>query len=849
MFKSTTSNKQAADRSMANRIDPKNSGKVKNFIRGGQVIIHLFQMGRQSFIYACGFAIGLTAICFLLLNYFTTNYYDWYLAFKYAVSDTVFSFGRGQNGDQQYILSGPDGSDLVTTLNQFKNNRDVIAHYNRMQTWLLISGLISVIPGIGIVWLVVWFFNRTGERLDDVELQRGSVLVPPEQLKKIIDRKWDNWRVSRGKDVKDEYRYALAGIDFPPEAPMVHTQMVGTTGVGKTVAIMELLDQIRANGDKVVLYDRMGAFTRLFYDEETDYILNPFDARDAGWSPFADADSAPGFAAMAEAMIPNGNGQNDPFWTNAARSVFQSAAEELSGSGEADIEDLSRLILKSDLDELGTRLKGTTGGTMLDLNSPKTAQSVRTNVVQPLDFLRYLKNSANPFSIGSWVRNEDEKGFLFLSGQVQYAAATRNLISAAIEIAANATMTCPPTDRPRIWFFIDELPSLNYLPCLDTSLAEIRQFGGCFVIGYQVFAKLRNVYGDRIAEAISGTINNSVYFDTPDKPTAQRCSEALGMEDITETSEGMSIGAHQTRDGVTLNQNRIERAIVTPSQIMDLPPLAAYLRYAYDSPRARITFTHTKREAIAEAFVAPTPDAKKIIARQRGLPAPKPFQSTPPSSTDHDEDGVVIEHDGTPSRIEDIEGYSDPDFIADLPAPTKYIKGEEGFLKEAELWVGRLKGPACSTTGKHRREFDEGPTRVLMDVFVIHRLRGGSIDDAKEPGPDVIFDNDADRERHRLFLADGAQRLFAFREREKGREKNREEQAVRRATLDAAREQRRKDSEAKARETRGQVEVSEPEEACAPEVAENTQAPDQSALKPQAAQQPKGPPNLFFGEL
>ncbi len=797
--------------SPSGRINPKNSGKAKNFVRGGQVIMHYLHMGKQVF-YTAGIAAFVAAVlCFLCLNYLTTAYYDWYLAFKYAVSDTVFTFGRGQNADQMYVLTMPDGSQKSVPLAEFTNNPAIKAHYETMVRWAIITGLISIIPGLGLSFLVVWFFNRTGERLDDVELQRGSVLVPPEQLKKIIDRKWDDWRVSRGKKVEDEYRYALAGIDFPPEAPMVHTQMVGTTGVGKTVAIMELLDQIRANGDKVVLYDRMGAFTRLFYDEETDYILNPFDARDAGWSPFADADSAPGFAAMAEAMIPNANGQNDPFWTNAARSVFQSAAEELAGSGEAAIEDLSRLILKSDLDELGSRLKGTTGGTMLDLNSPKTAQSVRTNVVQPLDFLRYLKNSANPFSIGDWVRNEDEKGFLFLSGQVQYAAATRNLISAAIEIAANATMTCPPTDRPRIWFFIDELPSLNYLPCLDTSLAEIRQFGGCFVIGYQVFAKLRNVYGDRIAEAISGTVNNSVYFDTPDKPTAQRCSEALGMEDITETSEGMSIGANETRDGVTFNQKRIERAIVTPSQIMDLPPLAAYLRYAYDSPRARVTFTHTKREPVAEAFVAPTPDAKRQVARQRGLPAPKAFQSPSPSSTVHDEDGIVIDHDGSHTPMRDSDQYSDPDFIADLPAPDKSVKGEECFLKEAELWVERLKGPVSTTTGKHRREFDEGPVRVLMDVFIIHRLRGGSIDDAKEPGPDVIFDNDEDRQRHRLILADGAQRLLAFREREKGREKDREEQAVRRAALDAAREQRRKDSEAKARETRGQVETPDTE--------------------------------------
>ena len=63
---------------------------------------------------------------------------------------------------------------------------------------------------------------------------------------------------------------------------------------------------------------------------------------------------------------------------------------------------------------------------------------------------RESKQLQTPFAIGTVI------GF-----QQVNAAATRNLISAAIEIAANATMTCGPTNRPRIWFFVDELPSLN----------------------------------------------------------------------------------------------------------------------------------------------------------------------------------------------------------------------------------------------------------------------------------------------------------------------------------------------------------------------------------------------------
>ena len=49
--------------------------------------------------------------------------------------------------------------------------------------------------------------------------------------------------------------------------------------------------------------------------------------------------------------------------------------------------------------------------------------------------------------------------------------------------------------KRRIWFICDELPSLHKLPLLGETIAEVRKFGGCFLLGMQSFAQLEKVYG------------------------------------------------------------------------------------------------------------------------------------------------------------------------------------------------------------------------------------------------------------------------------------------------------------------------------------------------------------------
>ena len=77
-------------------------------------------------------------------------------------------------------------------------------------------------------------------------------------------------------------------MPYPYQAECQHTLVVGANGVGKTVLISELVEQIRKRGDKAIIYDKKGDYTKWFYDPQKDKILNPFDKRSEEWNLLAE---------------------------------------------------------------------------------------------------------------------------------------------------------------------------------------------------------------------------------------------------------------------------------------------------------------------------------------------------------------------------------------------------------------------------------------------------------------------------------------------------------------------------------------------------------------------------------
>ena len=161
---------------------------------------------------------------------------------------------------------------------------------------------------------------------------------------------------------------------------------------------------------------------------------------------------------------------------------------------------------------------------------------------------------------------------------------------------------------------LDELPTLHQLPSLEPGLSESRQFGGCFVLGVQVFSALRDLYGRDLAQTISGLCGTRVVLASPDKDTSEWSAGSLGKVEVETLSEGVSY--ETPREGVTLSTRREERPLVLPSEVSRLENLSGYLKFPGPSPVARIRLKYRKRDIVAARFV-PRPGRRPRSALRR----------------------------------------------------------------------------------------------------------------------------------------------------------------------------------------------------------------------------------------
>jgi len=472
-----------------------------------------------------------------------------------------------------------------------------------------IHGLwIGFISALVVITSLVFIFNFRGKKLAKEKFLRGAKIVSKKILKQRIQK--FNFRESlKHFQLPYKSQYSLSNIPFPKNTEFLHTVILGSTGTGKTNGILELLDQVRKNGDRAIIYDKMGTFTSTYYDSSKDIILNPLDARSKSWSFFEEIRNESDYDYMASSFIPESKGDSDKIWIVAARRVFAVFAKKFSDEKGIAVtnKEFVNQLLKIDFEELVDYLSGTEASKLISKKSDKPAMSILMLLATYLSSMKYLRDTEDNFSIRNWVET-DSNGFLFISSRSDQHDSLQPLISTWIDIAVKALLSVEQNDhnssKPRrIFIILDEIGSLQQLPSLLDGLAQSRQFGGSFLLSLHSISQLRSVYGKDKTDTITSLCGNKIFFRGADEETADYCSQNLGYQENEEVKEGISYGASEIRDGVSLSNQKNLRRVVIASEIMNMKALEAYLKFAGHFPIAKISFKIKKRPKIAERFV------------------------------------------------------------------------------------------------------------------------------------------------------------------------------------------------------------------------------------------------------
>lgn len=559
-------------------------GFTKNFTQGGQVTLHNFHMIRQ--------VLSVTLLATLIVGGVVFGTKSWYDFTPYERSSAVAYYWADFKLNLPFVRN-----ELKRKMTQFYTYdngkqgtvRSIDIVTNRWHRWLVQDINSQLVKNAWLtLWVMVAFFmivctgwTWRGKAKKAKEILSGNEIVKPNILQKLLRR----------QNIDSPLK--LGNVSLRLNSETQHLMFCGTTGTGKSNCFMQLFPQIREMNQRAIVVDTTGEFVSRFYREGIDILINPFDERSVGWSPWDECLKDYHYDEIAHGFIPQTG--NDSFWADSARTVFAECLRYLDNQSSRSIEYLLNLVLHCPLVDLYKNLKETPAANLLDPSGERTAMSIRSHLAPYLKAFKYLPKSKFHFSIREWIQNgvdnEHDDSWLFITSTPDQRETLRPLISGLMTIAVNSLMSTAPNPDRRVWFMIDELISLNKQEALPKALAEIRKYGGCIAAGVQNIPQLQEQYGPAETKSLTSLFNTKVIFRNGDPETAKYMSQMLGEQEIMESVEGISYGAHQMRDGVSLNEHKRMKPVVSATDIMSLNDLEAYLKLPGNLPVTKLKFS------------------------------------------------------------------------------------------------------------------------------------------------------------------------------------------------------------------------------------------------------------------
>ncbi|RQW46125.1 type IV secretion system DNA-binding domain-containing protein [Novosphingobium sp. LASN5T] len=571
-----------------------------SWTRGGQSIVHNVRMTTQVFFQTVTACLVLWVIGTLWYALEKSTAYERYVITKLVEASFKVDAAAGTN--DPVLFKTPAGKPYWTSADWLIASDLGKRTLHSFELYLIHGAVLAgafALLALGMAWFT---FTRTGRGLGSNEYLRGARFGTVRQIRRLLRR-------------QQKGSFAIGDVPVPDAFEPEHILLCGAPGTGKTNLIVKMLEGIRKEGKRAIVYDTAGTFVEKFYRPGRDIILNPLDQRTAQWSPWGDVPRDYHYDQIAESTIPEKHG--DPFWAKASRGTLVAVLRKLAREGEMLVSVLLDRLLRSKLKDLAAFAAGTDAAAFISLEGERTSAGIQAELASVMRSFSYLDDTRKGLSIRDWVTNEEGDNWLFISVKADQLPSLRPLITVWLDIAISAIMSLTPDRKRRLYCVIDELPTLQKLPSLSDFLARARKYGGCGILGFQSYPQLEATYGIQDAAAITGYCSTWVALRANDTPTAKHVSENLGQVEQVEANEGMSYGVNDMRDGVNLSRMQVTRPLVMHTEVTNLPNLCGYLRFGRNLPVVRFEDRFNTVATIADGFIErDTPPLRDSAGKQ-----------------------------------------------------------------------------------------------------------------------------------------------------------------------------------------------------------------------------------------
>ena len=569
---------------------------IGDFTSGGQTLNHRIIMFWQVIKKGSWVAVLVSLAIFSCYVYAKVPGYGWKHSFAYTKAK-IFRYFASKDVTQKYKLT--NGKVIVIKSCDVLGDKQINTSVGMVHSIIVGGAWKSLLSSFGLFLLISLIYTLHGKWQKENKHVRGNSLVKALVLKKALIKKM-GFIVAL-----NTIRWTKHKLPVPIKAVVKNTMIVGTTGSGKTIALLEIMAQVRKKGYKAIVYDVKGTFIEKFYRPGRDIILNPLDLRFPNWNLWSECKVPADFDRIAATMMPEHIATSDPFWIKSARTIFSAAARQLQQKGRFDTRELLKQIFNDadDEDKLIKLLKGTEAESLVSKDIKQVALSIKatlTNYCKALMYLPAYDETKEDFSITEHLQDENKSdGWIFISvvddGQHE---ALKPLISIWADIAFQAILRLKRNRDRRIFSFIDELPSLQRLSSLERLLSLGREYGNSFYTTVQDVNQFRTIYGNQ-ASTLLGLMNTKLFMAVESPEAADWMSRALFDKEYLESKEGLSHGANTVRDGVTISKDHRNDRVVTPGEFAALEELEGYLKFPGNCPVAKVHFEYREYKEIA----------------------------------------------------------------------------------------------------------------------------------------------------------------------------------------------------------------------------------------------------------
>ncbi len=451
----------------------------------------------------------------------------------------------------------------------------------------------------GLVCLVFAVFQYHRLYSQEDVITKGTRLISPKKFNSLI--KGDGIGIpfdsSLRRNNKSTDEPSLMRIRASDHSS--HMMILGDTGTGKSALQHTILRQIREETtDAAIIYDPSAEFYR-YHSQKGDILLHPF-AKDAPyWSITDEIQNNSDAQALAKSFIPDRVDGKPEFWELAPRKLLGFLLMKLKEE-QLTTTDLVRWIADGEL------LNDMVAGTALEPLIDPGANAQRAGVLATLSLISDALSLLPPndgkrpiFSFRQWSKTRD--GFIFIPTiGTRERVALRPLVSVFLDTAFNCLMD--KNDARPCWVFVDEMPSLQKLPSLETALYESRKYGVRFCLGFQGRSQLKALYG-MSAEAIMSSSTTRIFLRTNEYEAAQWISNNIGRPERKRNIETFSSSLLSNgRDSISSREELKSDYLVLPNEIQVLPKLSGYLVYSgyavkFDFPYPKLVERNQFQEA------------------------------------------------------------------------------------------------------------------------------------------------------------------------------------------------------------------------------------------------------------